>query len=200
LTGRDCQPNAEPPQGIAAERVRSVLAARRPWVVGLLILEIFNVVSAVGGGLALVVSSGLGMPPAILERSPFDSFTGPGIILAAVVGGTQAMALVLTLLDHRLALAAAAVAASGMIVWIYVEVSMLLFYHWLQTVYFLAGATQLVIVLVLLGVLRTGPASSTGFGYEPNINAWKLGGRGGFGLHRMRAQEPERPFGPRIGA
>jgi hypothetical protein len=122
----------------------------------------FNVVSAVAGGIALLVSSGLGMPPTILERSPFDSFTGPGIILVAVVGGAQATPLVLALLDHRLALAAAAVAAFGMIVWIYVEVSMLLFYHWLQTVYFLAGATQLVIVLVVLGVLRAAPASSSG--------------------------------------
>jgi hypothetical protein len=64
---------------------------------------------------------------------------------------------VLALVHSRLALAAAAVAAFGMILWIYVEVSMLLFYHWLQTVYLATGIAQLVIVLVLLGVVRTRP-------------------------------------------
>jgi hypothetical protein len=142
------------------EITRPLAASRRSWTVALIVVVGFNMLSAVGGGIALAASGGLGMPLSLLERSPFDSFTGPGIILAAAVGGTQAIALVLLLVDHRLALAAAAVAAFGMIVWIYVELSMLLFYHWLQTVYFLTGTMQLVIVLILLGVLRASPASS----------------------------------------
>ena len=95
----------------------------------------------------------------LLERSPFDSFTGPGIILAVVGGGTHATAIVFALVNRRLALAAAAVAAFGMILWIYAEVSILLVYHWLQTVYFVAGIAQLVIVLLLLGVLPKLPGA-----------------------------------------
>lgn len=125
----------------------------------LVIVEFFNLLSAAGGGVALVTSRGLGMPLSILERSLFDSFTGPGIILAVVVGGTHAIAIVLALVNRRLALAAAAVAAFGMILWIYVEVSMLLVYHWLQTVYFVAGIAQLVIVLLLLGVFPKPPGA-----------------------------------------
>jgi hypothetical protein len=147
VTSRTLKPSA-------ADGISSMFAARRSWGVGLLVVATFNLLSAVGGGIALVVTSGLGMPPTLIDGSPFDSFTGPGIILAAVVGGTQAIALLLLLLGHRLALAAAAVAAFGMILWIYVEVSMLLFYHWLQTLYFLIGTIELVIVLILLGVLR----------------------------------------------
>jgi hypothetical protein len=145
------QDHSETPDGVAS--------GRRSWTIALIVVVGFNMLSAVGGGIALASTNGLGMPLSLLERSPFDSFTGPGVILAAVVGGTQAIALVLLLVQHRFALAAAAVAAFGMIVWIYVEVSMLLFYHWLQTVYFLTGTIELAIVLILLGVLGASRAT-----------------------------------------
>jgi hypothetical protein len=31
----------------------------------------FNLLSAVGGGIAVVVTNGLGMPPSLVDRSPF---------------------------------------------------------------------------------------------------------------------------------
>jgi hypothetical protein len=144
--------------GGPAGNVNAGFRSGRLWG-ALVIVEFFNLLSAVGGGVALVTSRGLGMPLSLLERSPFDSFTGPGIILAVVVGGTHATAIVFALVNRRLALAAAAVAAFGMILWIYVEVSILLVYHWLQTVYFVAGIAQLVIVLLLLGVLPKLPGA-----------------------------------------
>jgi hypothetical protein len=134
----------------------------RSWFRVLIVVEIFNLLSAVAGGIALVSSNGLGMPSSLLDPSPFDSFTGPGLILALVVGGTHAAALVLAALNRPVALAAAAAAAFGMIIWIYVEVSLLLFYHWLQTVYFASGIAQLVLVLMLLGVCPGRPRRSAG--------------------------------------
>jgi hypothetical protein len=131
-----------------------VTVVARSWVVTLIVVEAFNFLSAFGGGIALVVSNGLGMPLSLLESSPFGSFIGPGCILGVVVGGANGAAMMLAVLDRPVALAAGAVAAFAMIVWIYVEVSMLLFYHWLQTVYFASGVTQLALVLVLLGVLH----------------------------------------------
>lgn len=62
----------------------------RPGTVILLyILQAFLGVGAVGGGLMLLIDpSGemMGMPTSVLERSPFDSFIVPGILLFLVFG------------------------------------------------------------------------------------------------------------------
>jgi hypothetical protein len=63
---------------------------KRPGTVILLyILQAFLGVGAIGGGLMLLIDpSGemMGMPTSVLERSPFDSFIVPGILLFLVFG------------------------------------------------------------------------------------------------------------------
>ena len=58
------------------------MSTTRRTVVG---LHLFNALSAVGGGIALV-AGGLGVPTVLLRHTPFESFVVPGIFLAVVIG------------------------------------------------------------------------------------------------------------------
>ena len=68
----------------------------------LVVVSLFNALSAVGGGIGMVVADGLSMPKSLLANSPFTTFLLPGLILAVVVGGTQTMAAVRLLSIGRL--------------------------------------------------------------------------------------------------
>ncbi|CAM4205539.1 hypothetical protein [Paenibacillus typhae] len=58
-------------------------------VIVLYVLQAFLGIGAIGGGLMLLVDpSGemMGMPVSVLERSPFDSFMIPGLLLLIIFG------------------------------------------------------------------------------------------------------------------
>ena len=129
------------------------MEARRIANIALWVVQSFTLLSAVGGGIGLIATNGLGMPLSLLDASPFDSYLLPGLILLCVVGGTQALAVATHYLRSRWLPAAATVAGFGMVIWICVEVVILPGYHWLHTLYFTTGSLQLALVLVLLGVL-----------------------------------------------
>lgn len=118
----------------------------------LVIVSIFNAVSAVAGGVA-ILAGWLVMPTSMLANGPFDSFLWPGIVLIGVVGGTQLAASVLLILRRESCLVWSAVAGFGMVIWIFVETGIIAGLSWLQVVYFATGAIQLVLVLALLGVV-----------------------------------------------
>jgi hypothetical protein len=129
----------------------------------LLVVTAFSCVSAVGGGLGIVVSNGLGMPRSLLNDGPFASFFWPGVILLVVVGGTQTLALVLLGLRARSRLLAGAVAGFGMIIWITVEIGVIHELSWPQVIYLGAGVLQVSLVCVELGILEVrSPGSRTG--------------------------------------
>jgi hypothetical protein len=142
------------------------MATRRFSQQALLIVGFLNLMSAAAGGAGIAATNGLGMPKSWLAGSPFASYLWPGLVLLVVVGGTQAIAVVLQLRKSRLALAAAAVAGFGMIIWIYVEVTILPVTSWLQPAYFATGTLQVVLVLLALGVLP-GPATAKSDGGAP---------------------------------
>jgi len=119
----------------------------------LVIVSAFNALSAIGGGIAILATNGLGMPLSMLSSGPFSSFTGPGLILLIVIGGTQTAAAVLLLRRSPSALAWAAVAGFGMVIWIFVETGIIAGMSWLQVLYFATGVLQLALVLALLGVV-----------------------------------------------
>ena len=58
----------------------------------LVVVSIFNALSALGGGIGMITADGLSMPKAMLVNTPFSTFTIPGLILTLLVGGTQAAA------------------------------------------------------------------------------------------------------------
>ncbi|HEY8914107.1 hypothetical protein [Lacisediminihabitans sp.] len=131
---------------------------------GLLLVGFVNLVSSVAGGAGVLVTNGLGMPMSWLDGTPFDSYLWPGVILLAVVGGAQALAVLLQLRRSRFAYAAAAVAGFGMIIWIYVEVTIRPFFHWLQPTFFATGTVQVALALVALGALPARTQHNSGRG------------------------------------
>lgn len=111
----------------------------------------FNALSALGGGIAMLVTDGMGMPASFLADGPFTSFLWPGIILLLVVGGSQLLALGLLVGRRESALLWSAVSGFGMLIWIFVETGMIRGMSWLQVIYFTTGAVQLILVVALLG-------------------------------------------------
>lgn len=119
----------------------------------LLVITVFNALSSIVSGIAMLATGGLGMPIAFLETSPFPSFTLPGLILVIVVGGTQALAAGLLVARRESSLLWSAIAGFGMLIWIFTEVVLIREAAWLQVLYFVTGAMQLTLVLALLGVV-----------------------------------------------
>ena len=113
----------------------------------------FSALSAVGGGLGLIVTDGLGMPHSFLDGGPFSSYLWPGIILLLVVGGTQVLSLALLLRQAPTRLLASAVAGFGMTIWIVVEVGLINEFSWPHMIYLGAGVLQLAAVLGVLGIV-----------------------------------------------
>ena len=125
----------------------------------LLAVEAFVALTAFAGGIALMLGalipdlSVVITPPAeFLENSPFSSYLVPGMVLALVLGGVHAIAFVLLLRRRPSALFAAAAAGYGALIWIFVQM-MVIPFSFLQAVYFMAGAVELGLVLLFLGLL-----------------------------------------------
>lgn len=115
--------------------------------------------TAVGGGVALIAgaitatSSGSIKPPdTYLAGSPFTGYLVPGLLLLLVVGGLHAVAFVLGLRRSRWAPLATAVAAFGLLIWIFVQMVWIPFSP-LQAVYEAVGIVELALLLVQLGLL-----------------------------------------------
>lgn len=123
-------------------------------------------VSALGGGIALIIGSlspdlatVLSPPAAYLAGSPFSSYLVPGILLAVLVGGLHAAAFVLTVRRERWHLLAATICGYGMLIWIFVQMIFIPFSP-LQVAYVVIGMLEVGLVLVLLGLFS--PAAATG--------------------------------------
>jgi hypothetical protein len=79
---------------------------------------------AVPCGVLLIVN-GLGMSEDVLDRSPFDTFLVPGLLLAAVVGGSLLGAAWLAWRRHPRAGIAGVAAGSILLGWIVIEAVMI---------------------------------------------------------------------------
>lgn len=128
------------------------------WWRALAVCEILTAISAALGGLALMVGAvlgiaGLTLPAEMLAGSPFDSYLLPGLVLLVVVAGVHGLAFVLLLRRHPLSLAAAGVAGCGLLIWIFVQMTIIPF-SLLQLAYFAAGLAELVLVMLILDVLH----------------------------------------------
>ena len=122
--------------------------------------------SAIGGGGALIISpSGKllgGLPLSILERSPFNDFLVPGIILFVILGIIPSL-LVLALLkkpssvfaerfnffkDMHWAWTFSIYVAFALIIWIQVETIFIQGVGWLQTFYMLYAIPLILVALL----------------------------------------------------
>jgi len=112
------------------------MPATRRTLVG---LHLFNALSAVGGGIALV-AGGLGVPATLLRHTPFDSFVVPGIFLAAVIGGSATIGATALLAHWLRAPVTSAAAGAIMVGWILGETLLVEGFSWLQGLYLLTGS------------------------------------------------------------
>ena len=138
---------------------------RRAIRVLLAVLGWFNLSSALLGIVGLTMGGGMGIPLEWISGSIFTSYFWPGIILGAVVGGSQALAVIAQ--HRRYALAWGLHAAAGMImmIWIFVEIAIMLVWSPLHGIYFATGAVQTVLAVLALGAwpspfLRRDPRST----------------------------------------
>lgn len=119
----------------------------------LITVTIMMAVSAVGGGIGLVATNGLGMPVSDLSASPFGSYVIPGLILLLIFGGTQTLAAIYQLRRSPKADLATAIAGFGAIIWIFVEMYMTPIRHWLQIAVFILAVAQLSLIYIRLNIL-----------------------------------------------
>jgi hypothetical protein len=102
-------------------------------------LLLFNSVSAIGGGVALMT----GLIPEQkewVEHTDFASLYFPGVILMAIVGGSSAIASVGLAKRTEGWEMSAIVAGIIMLFWILGEVASIRGFHFLQIIYFVTGA------------------------------------------------------------
>ncbi len=116
----------------------------------LITVAIFNAVSALGGGIALIFADGLGMPKEWVD-SLLGAYLLPGLILFFIVGGTCLAAAILVAKKWRYAMESAMVAGFGMQIWIYCEIYITKMTTWLQTLYFATGTLILILAFILYG-------------------------------------------------
>ena len=118
------------------------------------ILQAFVALGALPCGALLMIypdGSALKMSISMLQGSPFASFFWPGLILFLVNGIGQAVAAVLSFRRHRFAGPAGAVMGLGLMIWIFVQVSLIGGGHWLQYLYFALGTAEVSLAVLLPG-------------------------------------------------
>jgi hypothetical protein len=121
------------------------------------IVQLFVALSALPCGVLLMIfpsGAALNMRLSMLKGSPFASFSWPGLILFAVIGVGHAAATALSFRCHRFAGPAGAVMGLGLMIWIFVQASMIGGGHWLQYLYFALGTAEVSLAVMLLGFPR----------------------------------------------
>lgn len=114
-------------------------------------LCLFAGLTCIWGGVELALApdgSMVGLPPSLLRYSPFPDFTIPGLLLAIVVGGANAVAGLMVLARRPTANAAAVVAATALGTWLAVEVVLLRSFHWLHAAFFALALSILAVAAV----------------------------------------------------
>ncbi|MBN2103510.1 hypothetical protein JW835_05660 [bacterium] len=116
------------------------------------IIQFFVGIGAViCGVLFILFPSGrlTGMPLSLLEGSPFSNFLIPGMILFLVNGIGQLWAGILSFKQHACSGHTLAVFGIGLIIWIFMQISMIVGWHWLQYTYFFFGVIETALAFLM---------------------------------------------------
>jgi hypothetical protein len=111
-------------------------------IIGL--LQLFTALTAIYGGLALVLDPSGGrlqLPAGTLSGSPFSTFLWPGLTLLVVIGFGNGLAGLLTLSRRPLAAFSTAFFGAGLMIWVACEWAWIPGTHGLQFFYFFVGLT-----------------------------------------------------------
>ena len=115
---------------------------------GLGILQALIGIGAVAGGLALLLDpsgQSLGLPLALLKKTPFASFLVPGIVLFTVNGLGSLIGAAASFTRHRYAGEAAMALGAFLVAWILVQVYWMSGFHWLHWLYLSLGIVEAVL-------------------------------------------------------
>lgn len=119
--------------------------------VALVVLETLMGLAAVGGGIGLLLTDGLGMPSEWVESSPLGSYTIPGLVLMAV-GGANLVGATAVLRRHRWGAPISGLVGLMWMGWFVVQVAVVGFVSLQQPVYFAVGV--LIFTLALPALIR----------------------------------------------
>jgi hypothetical protein len=117
------------------------------------IVQAFVALGALPCGVLLMVypnGSALNMSLSMLKGSPFADFFWPGLILFTVNGIGQTAAAVLSFRRHRFCGLAGAVMGLGLMIWIFMQASLIGGGHWLQYLYFALGTVEVALAVLLV--------------------------------------------------
>lgn len=109
---------------------------------GLLVgLSLFGALSAIAGGLELIVwqHGNEFVPLRLLKETPFTTFLVPGLLLMLVVGGASALSSILVWRRSSAAIDATLLAGGALVVWLLAEIALLRTAHWLHALYGAVG-------------------------------------------------------------
>jgi hypothetical protein len=112
------------------------------------ILQFFIAPGAIISGLFMILApdgSLMKMPLTMLSGTPFRDFLVPGIILFTVNGLGNLLSGVLSFRRHKLAGFAGITFGLGLMIWIFVQVSLIGGGSWLQYLYFGLGMAELLL-------------------------------------------------------
>ena len=100
---------------------------------------LFNAISAIGGGLA-IMTGWIPEQPSWVQHTDFSSLYFPGVILMAIVGGSSLVA-ALARVKHSAGWQISSILAGViMLFWIIGEIASIRGFHFLQLIYFVTGA------------------------------------------------------------
>lgn len=111
-------------------------------------IQIFVSLGAIICGVLLILAPDgrhLQLSLSLLAKTPFRDFLFPGLILFLINGIGQGIAAVLTIRKHRQAGLIAGIFGVGLLIWIFVQVSMIGGGDGLQYTYFTIGITETVL-------------------------------------------------------
>jgi hypothetical protein len=114
------------------------------------VIQAFIGIGAVVCGALLIVApdgSFMQMPLDMLRGSPFRSFLIPGLILFLIIGVGNIVSAIFCFRMRQVAAFGGMLFGFALIIWIFVQVSMIGGGHWLQYLYFVLG-----LVLLILGI------------------------------------------------
>lgn len=119
----------------------------------LIITLLFNAVSALFGGMSMIISpNGKLMKLDIdwLQYSPFENFLFPGMILFTVLGLGSLICVILILIKKKYGLLLSISEGFATIIWIVVQIIMIRETHYLHLIYGLVGLTILIFSFFLI--------------------------------------------------
>ena len=116
------------------------------------ILQIFVGLGAIICGILLIAfpdGSSINLPLSLLRGSPFTDFFIPGIILFSVIGLGHTIVFVMNIKQYIYYETANGIMGIGLMIWIFIQVSLIGGGHWLQYLYFGIGLAETAISILV---------------------------------------------------